>query len=507
MLRSLAGGALFGETWGDALDDPDGPAGPGEQPLVLALHGWRRTHADFAPSLGPGAPGAPGPPGVALPTVAPDLPGFGATPPPPLAWGSEEYADAVVPLLDTAGDGGATAPDAPPPRRAVVVGHSLGGRVAVRLASRRPDLVGALVLTGAPLVARLGPRPAPFAFRMARRLHRAGVVGEARMERARRRYGSADYRAATGVMRDVLVRMVNERYEDAVAALRCPVELVWGDDDAEAPLETAQALAAAIPGANLEICPGAGHLLPLTAPLALRAAVERAADAGGGDAVMLGAVTLGHGGRGAVIAVAAVAIALSGLRWLRVAQREHYAPEAASRFALRWWTATPVNALALVAALAGLVAGDRWALGPWSRRWWWPWGRPASGSRGAAPRCGGRAGCAHWPWCGASSRPPPSRPAPGGGRDLWPRRRPRWWRRPWSTWRACSRRPSSADWARCTWPAAARLAAGAPDRRRHHRLLRQDHDQGLRGPPGGRPSHGDGHARPASTTAPGWPAP
>jgi len=71
--------------------------------------------------------------------------------------------------------------------------------------------------------------------------------------------------------------MVNERYEDALSVLCCPVELVWGDDDAEVPLRSAQALAASIPGAHLEICPGAGHLLPLTAPLALRAAVVRAA--------------------------------------------------------------------------------------------------------------------------------------------------------------------------------------------------------------------------------------
>ncbi len=79
---------------------------------------------------------------------------------------------------------------------------------------------------------------------MARALHRARLVGDGRMERARQRYGSADYRAAQGVMRDVLVRLVNERYDDALAALRCPVELVWGDDDAEAPVETARALEA-----------------------------------------------------------------------------------------------------------------------------------------------------------------------------------------------------------------------------------------------------------------------
>jgi len=243
---------MYGETWGN---------GP---PAVLALHGWRRSHADFAAALGPGSPGDP------PPTMAPDLPGFGATPEPPGPWGSPDYADAVAALLRSA-DG----PDGP----VVVVGHSLGGRIAVRLAAAHPDLVGALVLTGAPLVRVGGRRRPPVAYRLARAMHRVHLVGEGRMEKARRRHGSADYRAAEGVMRDVLVRLVNETYDDALGVLadrRCPVELVWGDDDAEAPPAVARALAEALPQARVTWCPGAGHLTPLTAPAELRAAVRRA---------------------------------------------------------------------------------------------------------------------------------------------------------------------------------------------------------------------------------------
>jgi pimeloyl-ACP methyl ester carboxylesterase len=249
MLRSLAGGGLFGEIWG---------TGP---PVVLVLHGWRRTHADFAAVVGPAAPLGP------LPSWAPDLPGFGATPAPPDAWGSVEYAAALVPLLEDAGGS---------ERPVVVLGHSLGGRVAVSLAAARPDLVGALVLTGAPIGPRAPGRRPPARFRAARALHRVGLVSPARMDAARRRHGSDDYRAADGVMRAVLVRMVNERYEDALAALRCPLELVWGDDDTEAPVDGARAVAAQVAGATLTLCPGAGHLTPLTAPDQLRAAVDRA---------------------------------------------------------------------------------------------------------------------------------------------------------------------------------------------------------------------------------------
>jgi pimeloyl-ACP methyl ester carboxylesterase len=106
-----------------------------------------------------------------------------------------------------------------------------------------------------------------------RRIH---VVPESTLERARNRYGSPDYVAAEGVMRQVLVRLLAERYDEPLSALRCAVELVWGDDDKEVPLSVAEAVASAVPGAVLTVSHGAGHLTPLSAPDSLRQAVDRA---------------------------------------------------------------------------------------------------------------------------------------------------------------------------------------------------------------------------------------
>ncbi len=64
----------------------------------------------------------------------------------------------------------------------------------------------------------------------------------------------------------------------------------------------------------------------------------------------------------AVFAACVLALVPAGARWLRVAQREHYAPDSASRFAIRWWTSEPANVALGAAALAGVVLSGVWPL-------------------------------------------------------------------------------------------------------------------------------------------------
>jgi pimeloyl-ACP methyl ester carboxylesterase len=243
-LRAFADGALFAEAFG-----------PGP-PRVLALHGWGRRGSDYRQSL------------AGLDALAVDLPGFGASPAPAHVIGAEGYAEAIEPLLE--------AFDSPP----VVVGHSFGGRVAVCLAVANPQRVGPLVLTGSPLV-RLtaGRKPSP-GYRALRALHRMGLVSGKRMEEIRRSRGSADYRAARGVMREILVKVINESYEAQLRAIESPVDLLWGREDREVPVAVAEAACREISDSGgkveLEIIDGAGHLVPTQAPEALRRVVDRA---------------------------------------------------------------------------------------------------------------------------------------------------------------------------------------------------------------------------------------
>jgi pimeloyl-ACP methyl ester carboxylesterase len=240
VLRSLLDGRLFADVFGDS-------------PTVVGLHGWGRSRQDLTAIVEPFG-------GASV-----DLPGFGAAPEPPEPWGAADYADVVAKAIEQL------------QVRPVVVGHSMGGRVAVCLAAARPDLVGALVLTGAPLLRSASSAGrAPLAFRLAKRLNALGVLSDARMEAERRKRGSADYRNAQGVMRDTLVRQVNEDYREQLGRIRCHVEMVWGETDTAATVEMAREAAGLLTDAHLEVLPGIGHDTPREAPEALRDAVTRA---------------------------------------------------------------------------------------------------------------------------------------------------------------------------------------------------------------------------------------
>jgi len=62
------------------------------------------------------------------------------------------------------------------------------------------------------------------------------------------------------------------------------------------------------------------------------------------------------------VAVCVVACVPAGLRWLRVAQREHYLAGSASRFAVRWWRATPVNLISALVAVVAAWVSFRWPI-------------------------------------------------------------------------------------------------------------------------------------------------
>lgn len=237
VLRAYGDGTIFGEPYGD------GPV------QVIWLHGWARRGQDFGAAATDLAHR-----GIA--SVALDLPGFGASTAPVRAGGARLYAELVMPALKEISEG-----------PFVLVGHSFGGTVACVVAANHPEMLRALVLTGAPVLRTSSSRTSPLIYRTLRWFHAHGLVGAKRMEDARQKYGSRDYRNASGVMRDVLVASVNESYEEELARLSVPVTLLWGEEDREVPLDIATRASKVLGTTHtLHSLHGIGHLVPSEAP-------------------------------------------------------------------------------------------------------------------------------------------------------------------------------------------------------------------------------------------------
>jgi pimeloyl-ACP methyl ester carboxylesterase len=219
---------------------------------VLLLHGWGASSESFAGLRGELA--------KSFRVLTPDLPGFGWSQPPPVAWGSAEYALHVERLLSEVGIG-----------TAACVGHSNGGRIAIRLASQKSVWVSRLAL-----VASAGIRPARSPRARARvavtklakwffGLPGWGQTGRRIIARRLERTGSRDYRAA-GRMRPTLVKLVNEDLIELLPAIQAPTLILWGSRDREVPQSAMETMHAQIAGSRLVMFETAGHFPFLDVP-------------------------------------------------------------------------------------------------------------------------------------------------------------------------------------------------------------------------------------------------
>jgi pimeloyl-ACP methyl ester carboxylesterase len=228
-------------------------------PVVL-LHGWGGQAVSMTPLI------------VGLRdryrVLAFDLPGFGGSSPPPVPWGTPEYAAFVERAVASLGIA-----------RATYIGHSFGGRIAIWLAAHAPGAVQAIVLIDA-----AGIRPSTtFRRRMRQLLYKTtrtvlrlpilGAHGPVLRERLAMRFGSADYRATAGVMRASMVRTVNLDLTACLGAIDAPTLLVWGEKDAAIPITDGRKMEQLIRGSRLIVVAGAGHFSYLDSPAFVNAVV------------------------------------------------------------------------------------------------------------------------------------------------------------------------------------------------------------------------------------------
>lgn len=220
----------------------------GEGELIVLLHGWGSNIKLFANLIELLS--------KKYMVVAMDMPGFGESEEPPSAWCVDDYAKFVIDFLsdyDT--------------KKVMLLGHSFGGRVIIKLNSRKdlPFEITKVILVDSAGI--LPPKTNKKSFRTyyykaGKAILSTGIaqkIAPDALENFRKKMGSADYAAASPLMRQVLVKTVNEDLEPLLPNIKCPTLLVWGVNDTATPLSDGEKMEKLIPDAGLVKLENAGH--------------------------------------------------------------------------------------------------------------------------------------------------------------------------------------------------------------------------------------------------------
>lgn len=220
----------------------------GSGDLIVLLHGWGSNIKLFANLIDLLA--------KKYTVVAMDMPGFGESQEPPSAWCVDDYVDFVIDFLKDYDN-----------KNIMFLGHSFGGRVIIKLNSRdNLDFkVSKVILVDSagimpPKSNKKGFRTRKYKF--FRSILSTGImqkIAPEALEKLRVKYGSADYAAASPLMRQVLVKVVNEDLEPLIPNIKCPTLLVWGVNDTATPLSDGEKMEKLIKDSGLVKLENAGH--------------------------------------------------------------------------------------------------------------------------------------------------------------------------------------------------------------------------------------------------------
>ncbi len=198
---------------------------------IIFLHGWGQNIEMMEPIAKPFS--------KKYNVLILDLPGFGLSPEPKEAWTLYDYADMVnffVKELKM--------------NNPILIGHSFGGKISLCYALKYKT--NKLVLLASPYEKKISkPTFKMKVFKLLKKTPFASL--------AKRHMGSTDYRNASDMMRNILVKHVNLDLKDELKNIKCPTLLIWGTNDEAVDYDDALKLEKLIPDAGLVTYEGCTH--------------------------------------------------------------------------------------------------------------------------------------------------------------------------------------------------------------------------------------------------------
>ena len=169
-----------------------------------------------------------------------DLPGFGKSKEPATILDVGDYTEIVHDLLKSL-----------KVVKPTLIGHSFGGRISIRYGASYD--VEKLVLCGAPCVKT--KKELTLKEKMLKSVKKLPSM-EKLADIAKNYIGSTDYKNASPMMRDILVKVVGEDLSEYAKKIKVPVILIWGEYDEAVPLEEGRMLEKLLSDGAMIVLPG-----------------------------------------------------------------------------------------------------------------------------------------------------------------------------------------------------------------------------------------------------------
>ena len=210
--------------------------GQGEN--VLFLHGWGSSMKDFEGSAKVFSKN--------YCVINVDLWGFGGSEEPTKVWGTIDYAKALHEFTKKL-----------KLNSFHLVGHSFGGKIAIMFSNLFGSDVKSLTLVdSAGMKRRFSLKNY---FKIKRYKHLKKMVENQKVdEQILKKFGSNDYKNSSGIMKQILTKVVNENVEQESKSIKLKTLIVWGKKDKDTPLYMARKIHKNITGSKLCVLDG-GH--------------------------------------------------------------------------------------------------------------------------------------------------------------------------------------------------------------------------------------------------------
>ncbi len=188
---------------------------------LLFLHGWGCSKEIFQSQIEHTS--------KFMTVYAIDLPGFGQSDEPTEVWSIDDYTDLVIEFIDKMQI-----------KKLSIIGHSFGGRVIIKLGSRKNlkfkieklvliDAAGIKHYKQPTLKQKVYKKVFPLIKKISPKL----------LNKIKTKVGSSDYRNATPMMRDILVKTINEDLIELIPNIKVSTLIIWGEKDDAVPFEDA----------------------------------------------------------------------------------------------------------------------------------------------------------------------------------------------------------------------------------------------------------------------------